>query len=107
MDRRSALLASERTGFVARKRTARRENPNHGMALPRNRAHGAVSQNRSRSIKWAPERRIFRHGVVYSPEINLAAAFANGAVSARTGCRDSRVRGRLDEVSTGGTALTR
>jgi hypothetical protein len=34
-------------------KTAGSENPNHGVALPHNRAHGAVSQNRSRSIKWA------------------------------------------------------
>src|SRR6266478_3822984 len=34
-------------------KTAGRENPNHGVAVPRNRAHGAVGQNRSCSIKWA------------------------------------------------------
>ena len=35
-------------------KTAGRENPNHDKAiLSRNRAHGAVGQNRSRSIKWA------------------------------------------------------
>src|SRR6267378_4265794 len=34
-------------------KTAGRENPNHGVAWPRNRAHGAAGQNRSRSIKWA------------------------------------------------------
>src|SRR5882762_8493209 len=34
-------------------KTARRENPNHGVAWPCNRAHGAARQNRSRSIKWA------------------------------------------------------
>ena len=34
-------------------KTAGRENPNRGVTLPRNRAHGAVGQNRSRSIKWA------------------------------------------------------
>jgi hypothetical protein len=34
-------------------KTADRENPNHGGVLPRNRAHGAVGQNKSRSIKWA------------------------------------------------------
>jgi enoyl-CoA hydratase/carnithine racemase len=30
-----------------------RENPNHEVAWPRNRADGAEEQNRSRSIKWA------------------------------------------------------
>jgi hypothetical protein len=34
-------------------KTAGRENPIHGVILPRNRAHGAVSQDKSRSIKWA------------------------------------------------------
>src|SRR6202051_2472733 len=34
-------------------KTAGRENPIHGVTWPRNRAHGAVGQNRSRSIKWA------------------------------------------------------
>src|SRR5258707_11897125 len=41
-------------------KTAGRENPNHGVALPRNRAHGAVDQNRSRSIKWAEKQETFR-----------------------------------------------
>src|SRR5712664_1460398 len=41
-------------------KTAGRENPNHGVALPRNRAHGAVGQNRSRSIKWAEKHENFR-----------------------------------------------
>jgi hypothetical protein len=34
-------------------KTADSENPNRGVAWPRNRAHGAARQNRSRSIKWA------------------------------------------------------
>jgi hypothetical protein len=34
-------------------RVSATENPNHGVALSRNRAHGAEEQNRSRSIKWA------------------------------------------------------
>jgi len=34
-------------------KTAGRENPTHGVAWPRNRAHGAEEQNRSRLIKWA------------------------------------------------------
>jgi hypothetical protein len=41
-------------------KTASRENPNHGVAWPRNRAHGAVGQNRSRSIKWAGKQENFR-----------------------------------------------
>ena len=41
-------------------KTAGRENPNHGFALPRNRAHGAVGQNRSRSIKWAAKQEKFQ-----------------------------------------------
>ena len=41
-------------------KTAGRENPNHGIALPRNRAHGAEEQNRSRSIKWAEKQEKFQ-----------------------------------------------
>jgi hypothetical protein len=40
--------------------TAGRENPNQRGALPRNRAHGAVSQNRSRSLKWAEKQENFQ-----------------------------------------------
>src|ERR1700681_427449 len=40
-------------------KTAGRENPNHGATLPHNRAHGAVGQNRSRSIKWAAKQEKF------------------------------------------------
>ena len=41
-------------------KTADRENPNHGAALPRNRAHSAISQNRSRSLKWAEKQENFQ-----------------------------------------------
>jgi hypothetical protein len=42
-------------------KTAGRENPNHYRAIvPRNRAHGAVGQNRSRSIKWAAKQEKFQ-----------------------------------------------
>jgi hypothetical protein len=34
-------------------KTADRENSIHGVTLPRNRAPGAVGQNKSRSIQWA------------------------------------------------------
>ena len=34
-------------------KTAGRENPNHGATVPHNRAHGAVGQNRFRSIRGA------------------------------------------------------
>src|ERR1700731_3269479 len=40
--------------------TAGRENPNQGVVLPRDRAHGAVGQNRSRSIKWAEKQQKFQ-----------------------------------------------
>jgi hypothetical protein len=47
-------------------KTAGRENPNHRVAWPRNRAHGAVGQNRTRSIKWAEKQENFRaDGVVF------------------------------------------
>ena len=41
-------------------KTAGRENPNHGVTVPGNRAHGAVGQNRSCSIKWAEKQEKFR-----------------------------------------------
>src|SRR5713101_4611631 len=41
-------------------KTAGRENPTHGVAWPRNRAHGAAGQNRSRSIKWAEKQEKFQ-----------------------------------------------
>src|SRR6266481_38449 len=41
-------------------KTAGRETPIHGVAWPRNRAHGAAGQNRSRSIKWAAKQEKFQ-----------------------------------------------
>jgi hypothetical protein len=41
-------------------KTAGRENPIHGVSLRRNRAHGAVSQDKSRSIKWAEKQEKFQ-----------------------------------------------
>jgi len=51
-DHRSALLVSELTGFVENKRWKPLIQI-HGVTWSRNRAHGAVGQNRTRSIKWA------------------------------------------------------
>src|ERR1700730_3547972 len=58
----AVLLAGIGTDRLRRQeamKTAGRENPNHGVAWPRNRAHGAVGQNRSRSIKWAEKQENF------------------------------------------------
>jgi hypothetical protein len=41
-------------------KTAGRENPNHGATLSHNRAHGAVGQNRSRSIRGAAKQEKFQ-----------------------------------------------
>ena len=41
-------------------KTADRENQKHGATLPRNRAHEAVGQNRSRPIKWAAKQEKFQ-----------------------------------------------
>jgi hypothetical protein len=41
-------------------KTADSEKPNRGGAMPRNRAHGAVGQNKSCSIKWAEKQENFR-----------------------------------------------
>jgi hypothetical protein len=59
----TGLLVGFRTDWPRRQeamKTAGRENPNHGVALPRNRAHGAVGQNRSRSINWAEKQEKFQ-----------------------------------------------
>src|ERR1700693_6241819 len=40
--------------------TADRENPTHGVTWPRNRAHGAVGQNRTSSIEWAEKQEKFQ-----------------------------------------------
>ena len=55
LERGSALLVSELTGFVANRtmKTAGRENPNRWAIVSSNRAHGAVGQNRSCSFQWA------------------------------------------------------
>ena len=58
-------------------KTAGRENPNHGATLPHNRAHGAVGQNRFRSIKGAAKQEKFQPKemcfFLTSPFIALAA----------------------------------
>jgi hypothetical protein len=41
-------------------KTTGRENPNRWARAPRNRAHGAAGQNRSRSIKWAAKQEKFQ-----------------------------------------------
>jgi hypothetical protein len=41
-------------------KTAGRENPNRWGTAPRNRAHGAVGQNNSRSIVWAEKQENFQ-----------------------------------------------
>jgi hypothetical protein len=41
-------------------KTAGRENPNHRATTPCNRVHGAVGQNRTRSIKWAEKQEKFQ-----------------------------------------------
>src|ERR1700686_1981867 len=59
----TVLLAGFGTDRLRREevmKTADRENPNHGVAGPHNRAHGAVGQNRSCSIKWAAKQEKFR-----------------------------------------------
>src|SRR6202163_2370032 len=41
-------------------KTADRENPTHGVTWLRNRAHGAVGQNRTSSIEWAEKQEKFQ-----------------------------------------------
>src|ERR1700722_19085153 len=59
----TVCFAGFRTEWLRREeamKTAGKENPNHGVAWRRNRAHGAEGQNRSRSIKWAAKQEKFR-----------------------------------------------
>jgi hypothetical protein len=55
-----AGFGTDRLGREEAMKTAGRENPIHGVTLPRNRAHGAVGQNRTRSIGWAEKQKIFQ-----------------------------------------------
>src|ERR1700720_3091521 len=41
-------------------KTADRENPIHGATWPRNRARGALGQNRTSSIEWAEKQEKFQ-----------------------------------------------
>jgi hypothetical protein len=65
-------------------KTAGREDPNHGFAWPRNRAHGAVGQNSSRSVKWAEKQEKFQPtGTCFfltSPFIELIRHLPGGPV---------------------------
>jgi hypothetical protein len=65
-------------------KTAGRENPNHGVALPRDRAHDAEEQNRSRSIKWAAKQEKFQpQGDVFFLDFSLYRTYQALAQGAR------------------------
>jgi len=55
-----AGFGTERLRREEAMKTADSENPNRGVASPRNRAYGAVGQNQSRSIEWAEKQEKFR-----------------------------------------------
>ena len=61
-DRRSGLLVSELTGFVAIKqwKPLVEKTQNVGPQHPSDRAPGAAGQNRSRSFKWAAKQEKFQ-----------------------------------------------
>jgi hypothetical protein len=84
-------------------KTAGRENPNRGGTLPRNRAHGAVGQNRSCSIKRAakkekprPRERCFS---LTSPFIELHGTWLQ-ELRARNGASDRMGRKEVIERKT-------
>jgi hypothetical protein len=61
-------------------KTAGRENPNHGVALPRDRAPDAEEQNRSRSIKWAAKQEQFQpQGDVFFLDFSLYRTYQDVA----------------------------
>src|SRR5271169_2239083 len=68
-------------------KTAGRENPNHGATLPHNRAHGAVGQNRFRSIRGAAKQEKLQPKEVCffltSPFIELIGTWPAGEVARR------------------------
>ena len=62
LERRSALLVSELTGFVAKQamKTAGRRNPNRWAQVSSNRAHGAVGRKPSCSFTGAAKQQKFQ-----------------------------------------------
>ena len=62
LERRSALLVSELTGFVAKRvmKTADRGNPNRWAQVSSHRAHGAVGQKPSCSLTEAAKQGKFQ-----------------------------------------------
>ena len=62
LERGSALLVSEQTGFVAKQamKTADRENPTRWAQVFSNRARGAAGQNTSCSFKGAAKQKEFQ-----------------------------------------------
>src|SRR6267142_5987683 len=89
-----AGFGTDRLRREEKMKTARRESPNHGVALPRNRAHGAVGQNRSRSIMWAAKQENFQpQGMFFS----LTSPFIEprGRIAPQPGTW----RGRSEQIS--------
>ena len=62
LERRSALLVSELTGFVAKRtmKTAGGGNPNRWAQASSNLAHGALGQKPSHSFTWAAKQQKFQ-----------------------------------------------
>src|SRR3984893_7605463 len=73
---------------------AARENPNRKITSPRNRAHGAVCQNRSRSIKWAEKQEKLQPQEVCfcltSPFIELLGSLNDWGVACNLRCKGER-----------------
>jgi len=102
-------------------KTAGRENPNRWTILSRNRAHGAVSQNRSRSIRRAAKQEKFRprEGCFFLTstfiELGLASLAACGHVGKPTnsasrlklppGAIHSRAKRPVNPNSAGGSMV--
>src|SRR4029077_1520597 len=55
-----AGFGTDRLRREEKMKTAGRENPNHGVALPRNRAPGAAGPNSSRSLRRAAKQENFQ-----------------------------------------------
>jgi hypothetical protein len=81
-----AGFGTERLRRKEAMKTADSENPNRGVAWPRNRAYGAVGQNQSRSIEWAEKQEKFRPKemcfFLTSPFIELTRAWTETGLEA-------------------------
>jgi len=105
LERRSALLVSELTGFVVKQamKTAGRGNPNRWTLVSSNRAHGAVGQKPSCSFTGAAKQEKFQPleacFFLTSPFIELARYLSGKPTNHPSGL-DSQKRSKINILKT-------